>query len=209
MFVFLDEFAARGGIALGCGELVVGERDLLQEAAHAVARRDLVGDVARGVVVARQAGHADGAGCPHGGRAEPVVAPHIAEVGHPGGAGLRIDAHLDHASRAIVDPCDGAHAQQRASPVGSAGSAQQKQEQHQGWALERMRTVGPLTVRDAAAACRRVGKHSVARPARSRVPQPRPCLGGYERSLHCTALRCASTHPPHRDPKPTFATLSP
>ncbi len=152
MFVFLDEFVARGGSALGCGELVVGERDLLQEAAHAVARRDLVGDVARGVVVARQAGHADGAGCPHGGRAEPVVAPHIAEVGHPGGAGLRIDAHLDHASRAIVDPCDGAHAQQRASPVGSAGSARQKQEQHQGWALERMRTVGPLTVRDAAAA---------------------------------------------------------
>ncbi len=152
MFVFLDEFVARGGSALGCGELVVGERDLLQEAAHAVARRDLVGDIARGVVVARQAGHAEGAGCPHGGRAEPVVAPHIAEVGHPGGAGLRIDAHLDHASRAIVDPCDGAHAQQRASPVGSAGSARQKQEQHQGWALERMRTVGPLTVRDAAAA---------------------------------------------------------
>ncbi len=81
-----------------------------------------------------------------------MVAQHIAEVGHPGGAGLCIDAHLDHASRAIVDPCDGAHAQQRASPVGSAGSARQKQEQHQGWALERMRTVGPLTVRDDTAA---------------------------------------------------------
>jgi len=198
MCIFLDEFVERGGIALGCGELGVGERDLLQEAAHAVARRDLVGDVARGVVVARQAGHAEGAGCPHGGRAEPVVALHIAEVGHPGGAGLRIDVHLDHASRAIVDPCYGVHAQQRASPVGSAGSARQKQEQHQGWALERMRTVGPLTVRDDAAACRRVGVSACRRVGVSANTALRDRRDLVSRSLvhasgttndRCTALR--------------------
>ncbi len=119
-----------------------------------------------------------------------MVAPHIAEVGHPGGAGLRIDAHLDHASRAIVDPCDGAHAQQRASPVGSVGSARQKQEQHQGWALERMRTVGPLTVRDDAAACRRVGvsANTALRDRRDLVSRSLVHASGAT-SDRCTALR--------------------